>query len=457
MSLLKFWLLRFLLAGTFFFADGANSLATVEGGGDGGAGDSTGDAGDAGAGDSSGDSTGGDEGDGVSGGDSDKEISGDDRDADPNAEVSLDGRKIPAKYKELFEKDKDLRSIYFANQALKRTFPGGVKEAIQLARQVEEWGGPEGIEKLQNDLSVYTTDAEAFNAGDPKWTESAFQENPDLALKHFANALGYVAENHPEHYDHWMAKVIVNDLANLPVEKIYGILKGLKDNPEAAQAAAALAKYYNSRNEFAKKAPEKKTDKALDAREQQLTQKEQEVRNKTINTEAGPYLARSIDSSLGAWAKSSGFDLAKVAKEQPNRYGRFLKDVRNAVHQEILHDDKWLDRYSEALASGDTQKCVRMLNKRHDQALHGTEDRPGVATVIARDWFGTGKPGKKAAASGGGASSAAARGSAAGDKNVTLVNALPPAKDIDYSWSGTDKWAGKYRLKTGKLIQVKRA
>lgn len=62
--------------------------------------------------------------------------------------------------------------------------------------------------------------------------------------------------------------------------------------------------------------------------------------------------------------------------------GGFVKDVRSAVHAEILGDSKWVDRYSAALASGDTAKCIRMLNARHDQAIKGTDSKPGVAAFI---------------------------------------------------------------------------
>lgn len=458
MRLLNFLLLRFLFAGTMFFADGASSLAAVEGGGDGG-GDTSG---DSGGGDSSGQT---DEGGTVDhSGEDTSDVSSQtegDTDTDPNAEASLaDGRKIPAKYKELFENDKDLRSIYFANQALKKTFPGGVKEAIGLARQLEEVGGFEAIEKLQNDTNAYAADAELFNSGDPKWTEMCFKENADLSLKHFTNSLGYVSEHHPEHYDHLMAKVIVNDLQNLPVEKIFDTLSALKDNPQAQQLAKALAKYYNSRNEFAKKVPEKQIDpqqRKLDEEKTKLSEEKQQVRNAKINTEAGPYLNRGIETALASVAKTSGFDLAKLQKDQPNRYGRFLKDVRNAVHNEVLNDTKWLDRYSAALSSGDTAKCVRMLNARHDQAIKGTENKPGVASAIFAEWFGAPKAGaRKAAAGDKGGSGGGERPRTFGKETPIQVNSLPPAKEINYSDPLTDKWNGIYRLKTGKLIQVKR-
>jgi hypothetical protein len=103
-------------------------------------------------------------------------------------------------------------------------------------------------------------------------------------------------------------------------------------------------------------------------------------------------MTKAIESTLDKTAKESGFDLAKLKKEQPNRYGRFVKDVTAAIHANVLKDDKWLDRYSTALASNDTAKCVRMLNARHDQAITGNGREPGVVAPIFQEWFGTGKP-----------------------------------------------------------------
>lgn len=320
-------------------------------------------------------------------------------------------------------------------------------------------GGFEAVEKLQSDLDLYTADAEAFNDGDPKWIEKSFKEDVDLSLKHFTNALGYVATNHPEHYNHLMADVIVKDIEGaLPIEQIHGILAALKDNPQAQEAAKQLARYFNARVKMAKEVPQKQGDPLANERTK-LDQEKAQVRNDKINTQAAPYLDRTIAGSVEAAAKAAGFDLAKVAKAQPNRYGRFLKDVKNAVHNEILNDTKWLDRYTAVLHSGDTQKAVRMLNARHDLAIKGTDSKAGVASVIFSDWFGAPKAGARRGN--------VDKGDKGGDGNTnrprtfgketpTLVNALPPAKDIHYSDPLTDKWNGIYRLKTGKLIQVKR-
>jgi hypothetical protein len=463
-TLLNFWLYPLL---GMMFAAGSVVGDVGTGGGDGGSGggDSGGDSGadsPSGAdGDHAGTGSGVDESDAGAGA---RDDSGDDRQSDPNALVDAgDGRKIPQKYQELFKNDKALREMYFSQAALKRAFPGGVKDVIALSKAVEEFGGVEAVEQLQADLGTYRAADELFEKSDPKWIESGFQENPESSLKLFAQTLDYVGEHHPEHYNYLMAKVIKNDLdSGLPVHDIYGLLAGLKDNPQAQELAKKLAAYYNGRNDLAKKVPEKQIDpqqKKLDAQKADLTKKEQEIRNKGINSEAAPYMTRQIDNVLSKAAKDAGFDVAKLQKEQPNRWGRFLKDARSAIHANVLGDSKWLDRYSAALASNDQAKCVRMLNARHDQAINGVGDTPGVVAPIFHEWFGPPKAGVRPNASGNGTrpNQGGGRGGGGTGKETPMqVNALPAAKDINYSAPETDRWAVIYRLKSGKLIQVKR-
>lgn len=475
MKVLLNWLLAHVLfAGTMFFAAGTTIGDVTAGGGDGagsngdegssgGSGDSHGDSGGNGSGE---DGAGADEG---LGGENDGRLDGGEEGGsggDPNALVdSGDGRKIPQKYAELFKNDKALRETYFSQQALKKTFPGGVKEAIELAKTVEEFGGVEAFETVKTELDGYHADAELFQKDQGKWIESSFKEDPDASLKAFTHSLDYVGEHHPEHYDHLMAKVILNDLnSSLPVRDMYDLLAGLKDNPKAQELATKLAGYYNGRKNLAAKIPEKQIDpqqKQLDARNEKLTKKENEIRNKTINAEVGPYMNRTIESTLTTAAKAAGFDLAKLQKDQPNRYARFLKDVRATIHAEVLGDDKWLDRYSKALASNDTEKCKRMMNARHDQAIKGTDSKAGVVAPVFHEWFGPPKAGVRprndgAGGSGSRSTSTVTRPSGGGRETPMVVNSLPAPKEINYNDPVTDKWAGIYRLKTGKLIQVKR-
>lgn len=461
--LLNVWLPIF---GTMFAA-GA-TIGESSGGGDGGGGST------AGQGDSSDSGGGADQsglGDQTDDGTGDTPAQGREDDAasaeanadDPNALVdSGDGRKIPQKYQELFKDDKALRDMYFSQAALKRVFPGGVKDAVALAKQVEEIGGLDTVEQLQSDLGIYHADAEKFNNGDPKWVAESFKENEEATLKHFTNAFNYIVDN-PElnsFHDHFVAKIIKADIDGAsPLGAIQDYLLAKKDDPAAKELAAKLYAYYKHRSELAQKVPTKQIDpqqKKLDAKAAELTQKEQQVRNKTINAEAAPYMQRSIEGSLTKAAKDAGLDLAKL--QTSPRWQRFLKDARSAIHANVLADTKWLDRYSAALASGDTAKCVRMLNARHDQAINGSGNTPGVVAPVFHEWFGPPKAGARGTGTrqnqGGGARTVNTGGG--GRETPMLVNALPPAKDINYNDPATDKWEGIYRLKTGKLIQVKR-
>lgn len=441
-----------------FFAAGAPTLTdTGAGGGDvnsGGSGDGSSGQPGPGAGDAGPADTGdpGDvQGQSGSGVDDTRQPDG----IDPNALVDAgDGRKIPQKYAELFKTDKDLREMYFATGALRKGFPGGVREALQLKKDLEEVGGLEAVEQLKGDLGSFTADAELFEKGDPKWIESGFSENPESALKHFTHALGYVGEHHPEQYNHLMAKVIMSDLdgeGGLPVRELHGLLSGLKDNPEAQKLAASLARYYNGREKLARQVPEKKIDPQqakLDEQKQQLDTEKQQIRNQKINSESIPYLMKTVDTTVDKIAKDSGFDLAKVRTEQPKRYAKFVKDVKSAIHESVLSDEKWLDRYSSALASGDTAKCVRMLNARHDQAINGNGREPGVVNGLFEEWFG---PMKKVAPKTDAGRPAARPGSGQGSAPLR-VSTMPPKNEINWQSDKTKIIDQVAMLKTGKIV-----
>ena len=465
MRMLNYLLNYFLFGATMFFAAGASAVGEMGGGGGEGGGTSAGSSEIHESGDgsqSSGDGS-GDNGEIL--GESSSQSEGDGKvdeqsTQDPNAQPI---KGVPQKFAELYKTDKDFRNLWESAKSLRQTFPGGVKEAVQLAKTIQEFGGLEGIESVKADLDRHTANAELLSKDPAKWIESEFAAQPEAALKSFSHSLDFVAEHHPEHYDHLMSKVIFNDLKDRsPMASVYQFLSNLKDAqgkpvPDAEALAKKISDYWNETRNISAKVPEKKVNEQLDKREQTIKQQEEQVRNKTINSEAGPYMSRSIDSVLATAAKSAGFDLAKVQKEQPNRYARFLKDVNRAVHEEVLHDTKWLDRYDAALKAGDTAKCVRMLNARHDQAIKGDGTKPGVVAPVFHDWFGPPKAAPKRQENQQQQQQQQPNRGGNGKETPMLVNSLPPAKDINYSDPLTDKWNGIYRLKTGKLIQVKRA
>jgi hypothetical protein len=464
MLLNLFKLQNLIFAFTMFFA-----AAPVFGGGGGeGAGDGGG--GDAQAGDNAGAGDGseadaGAEGDGEaiddgSGGDA----GGENSQTDPNAPVDLgNGRTVPAKIAKLFKLakaqglEKEVRNLYFQNQLLTKKIPGGVKDAIHLVDRVEELGGLEGIESLQSDIQTYQDDAEQFASGDPKWIETGFQENPEASLKHFNHALAVVGEQFPEHYDHVMAKVVLETLDNgSPIGAIYNLLAGLKDNPQAKAAADKLAAWYNAVKETASKLPEKKVDareKKLTEREQQQEKREMDTRYKQVDAETFPALRGYVAKALQGEAKLKSLDLEKLADEYPGEFRSMKNEIQQEIQKLALKDQRFIDKYYALVKKGDIKRAVAHLNAKHEKIVPDV-----VREVAGRYGF---MRGKKAAANAGnkdGKNNAGAgndKGNANANAGWTRVNQKPANHLIDYhKTSQAMQLDGKYILKDGKQVIV---
>lgn len=454
--LLSFWL--FPIFGMFFAVGSTVDLGGA-GGTDGGSVDSSTTDGGEGA-----DSAGVDEGGESDAGDVDQgdaEGSGEDggaADQDPDAPVEIEGgRQVPGKFKKLFELakkaglEKEAKQLYFAQQRLAKAIPGGINAAIQLAKDVEELGGLEGVQQLQTDLGTYQSDAQDFETNPQKWIESGFQENADSALKAFTYSLDYVADKHPEHYDHLMAKVIVNDLANLDIRSIFAKLNGLKDDPDAKVLARTLAEYYNARLETSKKVPEKKVDqqsKALTERESKIAQKEMDVRFREVNRDAFPVLKTGVTNALKTEAKRSGIDLDKLAKDYPAEWRDLLNDIHQRVMKSATKDTRFLDKYYAHVKTGDTKRALKAINDKHNALIpQAVKEAVAERGLFRKKKTGTDK--------GSGAAAGTDKTAAAQAQGWTRVSQKPANGLIDYNRTTTSMALdGKYILKDGKKVVV---
>lgn len=460
--LLKFWFS--LILGLSFAAGSGIDLGIGDnggGGGDGGADQSGGD--DADGGGDSGASDQDDQGDlsGEAGADGGDSTGGDGGDADPNAPVDLgDGRQVPGKFKKLFDLakqaglEKEAKQLYFAQQRLNKAIPGGINGAIQLMRTVDELGGVEGIEDLRSQLDIYQADALDFENNPSKWIESSFKESADASLKAWAHSLDFVAEHHPEQYDHYMAKVIVNDLANLDVRAIFQKLSAIKDDPEAKQLAAALAAYYNDRVKTSKNAPEKKADarsKELESKTKELETREMGIRQSQARTEIKLTLNNQIGSAIRAEAKARGLDMKKLAEEYRGEYIDLVSKIHAQLNKRAMKDNLFLRNYHAHLVKGDVAKAVALCNQKHDS----------IVREVAREMFegsGVFRGKKRAGADKGDKGDKGNQNGNAGAQNQgwTQVQKRPENSLIDWRKTTTSlQMDGKYILKDGKKVVVK--
>jgi hypothetical protein len=474
-TLLIFLLNHFLFAGTMFAAAGT-SLGS---GGGTGAGSGAGSGAGAGAGSGAGDGAGAGEGGSADGdlgagsGEGDDGISADGDTAagtdgagtaDGKGNVTLaDGRTVPASINKLFELaktagcEKEARQLYFGLERLKATV-GGVNQAIELKKAFDQVGGAEGVQELQSEVETYQADSELFESGDPKWVQTAFEQNPDSALKAFDNSLQYVSDKHPEHYDHMMAQVVLDTLngEGSPIGVVYNMLKAMKDNPQAAAAAEKIARWYNAIKKTAKNPPEKQVDartKAINDREATVEQKETAQRYSQINATAFPQMKHDVKVSLEAEAKLVGVDLAKLSAEFPGAFQSMMRDIHLGIKSTAVKDKNFVNKYAALVKSGDTTRAATMLNKKHASII------PAIVRDIAGKSGLLKKPGKAAAGGAGekdkGNAGAGAAGAGSAANGYTKVNAKPANHLIDYrKTSPTMQMDGLYILKDGKRVQV---
>jgi uncharacterized protein (DUF2267 family) len=459
--LFKLWILP--LFGTMFAA-GADTLAGVDGGG-GADGADSGDSGGADGGGDSGDGGDGGAGDGAAA-DADRDQTDDsqaggegDKNVDPDAPVDLgDGRQVPGRFKKLFDLaakaglGREAKQLYFANQRLEKAIPGGVNAAIELARQIEDVGGIEGIEEMQDKLGVYAADAQDFESNPQKWVESGFAENEQAALKAFVYSLDFVADKFPDHYTHTMAKVITNDLGNVRITDIYRKLAALKDDPEAKALTKELADYWNSRIEQAKKAPENKPDaksKELMEREERLHRQEIDNRYKDVNRAVFPALKTAVTKSLQAHAKEAGIDLQKLSKDYPAEWRDLLNDIQQRIMRSAIKDKRFVEKYADLVEANDLKRAERAINAKHDALVPDA-----VREAVRERGLFRGK--KKTAAPGDKNRAALDGGNSSTNAGWTQVSEKPARHLID--WDKTTQSLqldGKYILKDGKKVVVK--
>lgn len=457
-SLLNFWL--FPIFG-MFLAAGATIGDVGIGGGDGGSdGGANGDAstgevpsdGDGGA--SAGENESGDES--LSDGESEGQSESDQLD-DPDVPVDLgNGRTVPGKWKKLFDQaqkaglGKEVKQLYFANQRLAKAIPGGVNGAIQLAKDIEEMGGVEGIQQLQADSQTHAADAELFENNQGKWVENAFQENPDAALKAFDHSLTYVAEKHIAHYDYRAAGIIIADLNNLDIRAIHGLLAAQKDNPEAQKKAKELADYYNSRLETSKQVPERKPDaqsKALTEREKSVETRETNTRYADVNRDAFPALKATVTKNLQAQAKVAGIDLVKLSKEYPGEWRDLLNDIHQRIMRAATKDSRFINNYVNLIKKNDLKRALKAINDKHD-SLAAEAVRESVAE---RGLF----RGKKKSAEKGASGAEKPNAQAAQNQGWNRVAKRPEQSSINFAKTTGDMQVdGKYILKDGRKVVV---
>lgn len=444
-TLLNFLIQHFLFAGTMFFAAGAPGIV----GGDGGA--SGQDAGIPNVGGDSGGDSSADSSESAS-----QQSTADDQGASTQGDETSDAvstgvQDSGAKWKTVFDAaktagiEKEVRALFFGSQKLKQAFPGGVNEAVALKAALEQHGGVEAIESMKGDLENYQANDQLRDTAPDKWVAEGFEAFPEVAFKAFAHSLDIVAAKMPEQYDHLMSRVMLDTMNQGPIGEIWQILSTSTD-PNAKAAADKLASFYHGIKNTASKVPEKKIDAQqakLDARDKDLNTKEETLRNHTVNSSTIPRLGQQMTSAIEKEAKLIGFDLKKFHSDQPGAARSMRTEILNKVMQKAASDATFVKQYKSIMKTGDTQRAIAMMNKKHDAIL------PEIVRSVAAEWGIKKNGANKVAPTARTTRSAPSAGSGV----VERVSAKPHGSEIDWSKTGNRIYDSEAVLKTGKVVK----
>lgn len=292
----------------------------------------------------------------------DAQITEQETDVQPELETQANEKGVPAKYKDIFAKDKDLRFAYMGYQALRREFPGGVKEAREFRDIANEIGGREGIEAMQADRNAITEMDKKLDAGDPSFVEGIAEEFPDGFGKLVPHILETLSKRDSATYSHLMGRVILNTLDNSPIHDIYEALK--TDKPEAAQK---LAQWYNGIKDLASKVPERKIDPEREKLNKERTEFQEQKVNEfktSVTGEIKTANATALDTELRKIFKANGKDYGEFKKKNPDVATEMLNKAYQNLIGELNKDSSFVKQHNDLLERQQRQKLVDLMKSK---------------------------------------------------------------------------------------------
>ena len=151
-------------------------------------------------------------------------------------EADGDARVVPAKWREAFKNDPELKALFFERHAFKKEFPGGIQEVRALKQTLDTVGGEVGLTQIQTDLSDFRTLANQFLDGDPAYIADVFETDPVAAVSHLPAYLDATMQADEPSYNRIIAQKIYGE------HQAWGLHSTLKAAYDAIATDPAKAK-----------------------------------------------------------------------------------------------------------------------------------------------------------------------------------------------------------------------
>lgn len=347
---------------------------------------------------------------------------------------------------------REFRAALFDSAALRKEFPGGVKEAVELKQWRDEIGGEEAVEGIRSELDEWKGLDSDFKAGDPKFVADIAAGNPDAFTKIAPSVMSKYSELDPEGFSHQVSRVFDADMSAygipLAMERMKDFLLGddgkLKPGMEGiARQWQALATYIDRVKGLATNAPKAKEGAKAATQTSEVEQREQALTIREFTTERN-----SIKNSIteAEFRKNAGS--RKLPNDKISTIQELYESALNRAVQAAPGHKEKIDRYVAAKDRNGYRKYMDgVIRSKAGAAMAAAFRRAGVG-----DKLGPKKVETKPAAKPGVAATATA--------GFNRVGTKPNHNEVD--WQSTARIAGKkggdgkYIMRDGSKVLFQR-
>lgn len=376
--------------------------------------------------------------------------------------IEADGKlKLSAKALETLNKLKaenpkqarEFRAALFDAATLRKEFPEGIREAVQLKQELEEIGGMEAVGTMRGELDAWKGLDADWTGNKPNFAAEMAESNPEAFSFHAPHVMAKYAEVDNAGFTHEISKVIAADMATNEIPMALKLMRREiedPDNPGKVKAGMnGIVDIYNTMSnylarvtKFANEKPVAKEGKTA-AQGSDVDQREQALTVREFSTERN-----AVKNSITEAEFSKNLGSRKLPADKVSTIRELYESALNRAVQATPKHKETVDRYVAAKDRTGYRKYMDgVIRKAAPAAMSAAFRRAGVGD----------KPGPKAAAK---AAAVSKPGTATATTGFTRAGTKPNSNDVD--WQATARIAGKkggdgkYILRDGSKVLFQR-
>lgn len=323
------------------------------------------------------------------------------------------------------------------------------QEATTAKQLIEGIGGVEGAAKMQERIQGYDAQDEALKSGSPEVLDSFFKDFPEGAAALAPHYLDRLSQVNPQAY---ADAVGPHAIALLERAGVGGHLQAILNETDPARQKSLLTQLNDwfkgqSQNAAQLKQTSRQTvdpqKTKLDARAQELNQREEKIFTDSANSMAVPKIEAEITKQVEAFARQY-----KLGPEQKQKFGEFLsREIGSALSADQTYMQQVKIRKTSS--KNDPGKVADYIVSAYAQRL------PETALKLARSLYGAPRGGPQQTT---GQVKAGGTATAPGGGPL-FVSQRPPDSELDLNKPDAEMnlIRGRAWTKAGKFITWRKA